>query len=188
MTSFSQLQTVCVSLPWHIIWYIRKLVNIILKHVQWSAVLWRCWLGGRKGIRPVKNLKWWVLAWLSVRSEVQTCIWPSWCHCYSLSLASVKSRLVYNGVCVCVCTVVSKHWISAIFLMIGSISVVLLIHGMNAIINCSCILWSVCLQCFDAVGWAAGVVRCWRGYLSGARCRLAYVPADATATHCLLLQ
>ena len=32
------------------------------------------------------------------------------------------------------------------------------------------------------------VVRCWRGYLSGARCRLAYGPADATATHCLLLQ
>jgi len=29
---------------------------------------------------------------------------------------------------------------------------------------------------------------CWRGYLSGARCRLAYSPADATATHCLLLQ
>jgi len=31
-------------------------------------------------------------------------------------------------------------------------------------------------------------VACWRGYLSGARCRLAYGPADATATHCLLLQ
>ena len=54
----------------------------------WPSVLWRCWLGSRKGIRPVKN-------------------------------------------------------------------------------------------------W---VVRCWRGYLSGARCRLAYGPADATATHCLLLQ
>ena len=32
------------------------------------------------------------------------------------------------------------------------------------------------------------VVGCWRGYLSGARCRLAHGPADATATHCLLLQ
>ena len=32
------------------------------------------------------------------------------------------------------------------------------------------------------------VVGCWRGYLSGARCRLAYGPADATATHCLLIQ
>ena len=59
------------------------------------SVLWRCWLGGRKGIRPVKQLSGGVLAWLSVWSEVQTCIWPSWCHCHSLSLASVKSRLVY---------------------------------------------------------------------------------------------
>jgi len=32
--------------------------------------------------------------------------------------------------------------------------------------------------------WVEG---CWRGYPSGARCRLAYGPADATATHCLLL-
>jgi len=52
----------------------------------------------------------------------------------------------------------------------------------------------ICLQCFNAVGWAAGrpvknwVVGCWRGYLPGARCRLACGPADATATHCLLLQ
>ena len=29
---------------------------------------------------------------------------------------------------------------------------------------------------------------CWHGYLSVARCRLAYSPADATTTHCLLLQ
>ena len=58
------------------------------------SVLWRCWLGGRKGIRPVKNLSGGVLAWLSVWSKVQTCILPSWCHCHSLSLASVKSRLV----------------------------------------------------------------------------------------------
>jgi len=30
-----------------------------------------------------------VLAWLSVWSEVQTCILPSWCYCHSLSLAPV---------------------------------------------------------------------------------------------------
>ena len=44
------------------------------------------------------------------------------------------------------------------------------------------------------VGWSAGrassllinsVMGCWRGYLSAAICRLAYGPADATATHCL---
>ena len=63
------------------------------RYVYVPSVLWRCWLGSRKGIRPVKN---WVLGcrtWLPVWSEVQTCIWPSWCHCHSLSLASVKSRL-----------------------------------------------------------------------------------------------
>jgi len=32
------------------------------------------------------------------------------------------------------------------------------------------------------------VVGCWHGYLSAARCRRAHGPADATATHCLLLQ
>jgi len=32
------------------------------------------------------------------------------------------------------------------------------------------------------------VVGCWHGYLSGSRCRFSYGPADATATHCLLLQ
>ena len=54
--------------------------------VSLPSVLWRCWLGGRKGIRPVKNLSGGALAWLSVWSEVQTCTWPSWCHCHSLFL------------------------------------------------------------------------------------------------------
>ena len=59
-----------------------------------------------------------VPVWLCVWSEVLTCIWPSWCHCYSLSLASLKSRLVLlfwywltrvvpekgpSNVCECVC-------------------------------------------------------------------------------------
>jgi len=29
---------------------------------------------------------------------------------------------------------------------------------------------------------------CWHGYLSGARCRFAYDPADTIAINCLLLQ
>ena len=64
-----------------------------------------------------------VLVWLSVWSKMLSCIWPSWCHCHSLSLASVKSRLVLpywyrltgvvlkkgplNG-CVCVCVPASQ--------------------------------------------------------------------------------
>ena len=46
------------------------------------------------GWAACKKLSGGVLARLSVWSEVQTCIWPSWCHCHSLSLASVISRLV----------------------------------------------------------------------------------------------
>ena len=51
-------------------------------------------VGRQEGHPACKKLSGGVLAWLSVWSEVQTCIWSSWCHCYSLSLASVKSRLV----------------------------------------------------------------------------------------------
>ena len=96
-------------------------------------------VGWQEGHPACKKLSGGVLAWLSVWSEVQTCICSSWCHCHSLSLASVKSRLVLpfwcrltrvvpekgplNGcVCVCVCACVHvcvrvyacfcKHWYS----------------------------------------------------------------------------
>ena len=80
-----------------------QLIKVLcsLSYTQQNAILispphclWCCWLGSRKGIWPVKKLSGWVLEWLSVWSEVQTCIWPSWCHCHSLSLASVKSRFI----------------------------------------------------------------------------------------------
>ena len=51
-------------------------------------------VGRQEGHPACKKLNGGVLAWLSVWSEMQTCIWPSWCHCHSLSLAPVKSRLV----------------------------------------------------------------------------------------------
>jgi len=75
-------------------------------------------VGRQEGHPACKKLSGGVLAWLSVWSKVQSCIWPSGFHCHSLSLASVKSRLVLpfwywlnwvvpdkgplNG-CVCVC-------------------------------------------------------------------------------------
>ena len=73
------------------------------------------WVAGRAP--SLKKIEWLGAAWLSVCSDVQTCIWPSWCHCHSLSLASVKSRLVFTFLvlahlgspgqravkCVCVC-------------------------------------------------------------------------------------
>ena len=54
-------------------------------------------VGRQEGHPACKKQSGGVLAWLSVWSEVQTCIWPSspsWCHCHLLSLAPVKSRLV----------------------------------------------------------------------------------------------
>ena len=51
-------------------------------------------VGLQEGHPACKKQSGGVLAWLSVWSEVQTCILPSWCHCHSLSLAPVKSRLV----------------------------------------------------------------------------------------------
>ena len=51
-------------------------------------------VGQQEGHPVCQKLSGEVLAWLSVWSEVQTCIRPSGCHCHSLSLASVKSRLV----------------------------------------------------------------------------------------------
>ena len=69
------------------------------------------------------------------------------------------------------------------------------------LMNCICMTISIFAYAFSALmllvgrqeghpackkNWAVG---CWHGYLAaGARCRLAYGPADATATHCLLLQ
>ena len=35
-----------------------SLYNSLVKFWIVPSVLWRCWLGGRKGIRPVKNLEW----------------------------------------------------------------------------------------------------------------------------------
>ena len=83
--------------------------------------LWRCWLGGRKGIRPVK--KWVVGRWRGYLSGVRCRLAysPTDATATSLSLAPVKSRLVLpfwywltwvvpekrplNG-CVCVCVYV----------------------------------------------------------------------------------
>jgi len=48
-------------------------------------------VGQQEGHPAYKKLSGGVLAWLSVWSEMQTCIWPSCCHCHSLSVASVKS-------------------------------------------------------------------------------------------------
>ena len=51
------------------------------------------WLGIRKSFWPVKN---WVLAWLSVRSEVQICIQSRWCHCRSIIPCFIQIQIGFN--------------------------------------------------------------------------------------------
>ena len=68
------------------------LVRTFAETLAFSAVT--LLVGRQEGHPACKKLSGGVLAWLSVWSEVQTCIWPSWCHCHSLSLASKKSRFV----------------------------------------------------------------------------------------------
>ena len=82
-------------------------------------------VGQQEGHPACKKLTGGVLAWLSVWSEVHTCIWA---HYHSLSLASVKSRLVLHfwyrltrvvldkgplNVCVCVCVCAINKWTRA---------------------------------------------------------------------------
>jgi len=48
---------------------------------------------------------------------------------------------------------------------------------------------SACCSCVANIILQFSVlVECWHGCLSGVRCKFAYGPADATVTHCLLLQ
>ena len=88
--------------------WIQSTEHAVLQKKQTSVTLWNknlfsstcafsaltLLVGQQEGHLACKKQSGGVLAWLSVWSEVQTCIWPSWCHCYSLSLTPVKSRLV----------------------------------------------------------------------------------------------
>ena len=90
-------------------------------------------VGRLEGHPACKKLSGGMLAWLSVWSEVQTCInciWPSWCHCHSLSLASVKSRLVFIW-----------YWLTWVVPEKGSLNVYVCVHMAIQITDFFC--------CFD---------------------------------------
>ena len=90
-------------------------------------------VGRQEGHPACKKLSGEVLAWLSVWIKVQTCTWPSWCDCHSLSLASVKSRLVL------------PFWYRPT-------RVVLEKGPLN---GCVCVCVCVCVLCYFGVSWAA---------------------------------
>jgi len=84
--------------PWHLVYLLDLFQNLtifftnlfILQNSSFSALT--LLVGWQEGHPACKKTEWWdvgVVIWV----EVQTCIWPSRCHCHSLSLAPVK-RLV----------------------------------------------------------------------------------------------
>ena len=132
-------------------------------------MLCRCWLGGRKGIRPVKN---WAVG------------------CWYVYLPGARCRLAYGPAdatathCLCF----SKIQIGFTFLILAYPGC----PGKGPLNVCVCVCVSVSSALTQSAGQQEGhqacknwVVECWCGCLSGASCSLAYGPADATATHCL---
>ena len=113
-------------------YYSAYFVNSLLFPCAFSALT--LLVGRQEGHPACKKQSGVVLAWLSVWSEVQTCIWPSWCHCHSLSRAPVKSRLVLpfwyrltqvvlekrplNGCCCCCCCHCCFHCASWGFVLV----------------------------------------------------------------------
>ena len=85
------------------------------------SVLWRCWLGGRKGIWPVKILSGGVLAWLSVWSKVCVCVCVRVCVC----------------VCVCVHVRVCIHDIDVVccYMSHAFCSLYVCVHVLGTLMN-----------------------------------------------------
>ena len=52
-------------------------------------------VGQQEGHPACKKLSGGVLAWLSVWSEVQTCIWPSWCHCHCSCFSKIQIGFIF---------------------------------------------------------------------------------------------
>jgi len=63
-------------------------------YLHLPSVLWRCWLGSRKGIWSLKN--WVVGCWCGYLSGVRCILHMlSWCYCHSMSLARVNPDWFY---------------------------------------------------------------------------------------------
>ena len=108
-------------------------------HSLFPSVLRRCWLGGRKGIRPVKKLEWWgtgVVDWLERDADMhmaQLTPLPLTVSCFSkiqigftflvpAHPGSPRQRAI-KRVCVCVCVcvcVITGHGDMAVSNAIGS--------------------------------------------------------------------
>ena len=70
-------------------------INVVIYHCGiLPSVLWHCWLGGRKGIEPVKTEWWGTGMVICMEQGANDCIWSSSCHCHPIVSCSGK---IQNG-------------------------------------------------------------------------------------------
>ena len=87
--NIQHLDRLRVQVRFHHSW----LMELFISLLSFSALTMM--VGQQEGHSACKNLSGAVLAWLSVWGEVQICIWPSWWHRHSLSLAPVNPDWFY---------------------------------------------------------------------------------------------
>ena len=160
----------CYYLPYCV--YSASCWNVVLCKLLRVVVLFAIFVMLSYIPKKTKKLSSGVLVWLSVWSEVQTCIRPGWCHCHSLPLASVKSRLVLPFWYRLTCVVPEKGPLNGCVYFTST----LLVGHQDQHLACK--------------NW---VMRCWCGYLSeqGANCvhmvQLVPMPSPNPAISCLIL-
>jgi len=78
----------------------KVIVNCVMIKYRWLLICLAfnaltLLVGRQEGHPACKKLSGGMLVWLCVWVMVQICIWPSWCHCHSLSLVPVNPDLFY---------------------------------------------------------------------------------------------
>ena len=165
-------------------------IDFTLPSMLVPSVLWCCWLGGMKGIWPAKN---WVVG--------------CWSGYLSGALCRLACGLAEATTTHCHWFLPFWYWLTRVVLDKGPWNVCVRARAREFYWSVTslfylCALFSLFLVAvFPPVPWRCWlgsrkgirpvknwVVGCLHGYMSGAKCRLACGPADATATHCLLLQ
>ena len=62
------------------------------------SVLWRCWLGNRKGIRPVKTEWWGTGVVICMEQGANDLHMASWCHCHPIisCFSKIQNGLAFS--------------------------------------------------------------------------------------------
>ena len=90
---FLLVYSVCITVHKCTVHTLQHVIVVQVIIIAFSALT--LFVGWQKWHLACKKLSSGMLAWLSLWGEVQICIWPSWCHCHSLSLAPVNPDWFY---------------------------------------------------------------------------------------------